>query len=213
MKPRQFGLYFLSRGFVSGNESKPDGVAILVNEAVFQVIERRDLEYAPYGDRVAMSMELHHIATGCNLVIGNTHFTFPSKYSVEVRRQQCSQFLDLMEDDSATTILCGDYNCSIHESECRECIDRGYTSSYHTVDGDTSSSEGPHQVISHLTHSNQSVFVDHIFYKNTESEFRIEPVDSYLFPRNVASHRWPHKEEWDLSDHRPMVSIFEIASN
>merc|ERR1712129_36104 len=144
--------------------------------------------------------------------IGNTHFTFPSEMARATRKSQCKQFLDLMKKNASKktslSMLCGDYNCNIKETESKLCLDDGYKSSFHDCNERS-------DAVSHFTHNKQSVFVDHVFYKRNEAqnEHAIRAVDSYLYPRNVATNKWPTKKEYDLSDHRPIVTTFQLQSD
>jgi len=202
------GLHYLSRSAAN----KPDGVAMLINESVFKVRDQNNLEYTPR-DRVALFLRLEHIESGSVISVGNTHLTFPSKFSVELREKQCKQFLDAAKMDNAVTpsIICGDFNCEIDESECVQCIDNGYATSFQNE----VSTGDDIDTVSHRTHNADEVFVDHIFYRNadgapSESAVEVTPTECYLFPKDVPADRWPTEQEWNLSDHRPLVATFEI---
>ena len=39
----------------------------------------------------------------------------------------------------------------------------------------------------------------------------MKPTESYLYPKAVAVDKW-YDEQWKLSDHRPLVTTFEISA-
>eukprot|EP01083_Nonionella_stella_P070190 187687_1 len=210
LNQQNFAIYYLKRGATG----KPDGVAIAFNKSVFKLINKMDFEYKS-SNRVCLVMELQHIASGLHINIGNTHFTFPKAHNRSLRKALCTQFLDIMDKNTSNKVslilLCGDYNCDIYETESILCLNKGYKSSFHIVNN--SNMEQP--LVSHFTHNKQSVFVDHIFYKGNPSvdednKFGVKPMESFLYPPNVATSRWPKENEWNLSDHRPLVTTFQI---
>merc|ERR1712019_209729 len=107
----------------------------------------------------------------------------PSIYSVESRKYQCEQFLDFMRanvsKNASLSILCGDYNCDIEQTESRMCLDEGFNSSFH-VCNNNNQQKSNEKSVSHFTHNKESVFVDHIFYKrsNENNAVAIKAVSS-----------------------------------
>eukprot|EP01084_Bolivina_argentea_P207370 353816_1 len=207
LKPKHYALHYLKRNA----KHKPDGIAILINEKVFKLINKIDFKYNS-SNRVALMMQLEHINSGMNIKIGNTHFTFPNGYNASSRESLCNQFIDLMDTKKSKqislTILCGDYNCDINQTECILCLNKGYKSSFHIVNKQINE-----KLVSHITHKRQSVFVDHIFYKrntNVDNKFGIKAIGSYLYPKDVGLNKWPNDKQWNLSDHRPLVTTFQL---
>jgi len=101
----------------------------------------------------------------------------------------------------------GDFNCSIHGNEAVQCLKAGYKSSYHDLKPND-------EIITHYTHQNKSIGCDFIFYKNCKNPFAyIKPVDTFLFPKQLNETQWPSQNEWNLSDHRPLTTAFEIIES
>ena len=219
LKDRNYKIIYLTRSA----SRKPDGVAILVNVSVFKIIKKYDLEYSS-SNRVAIMLVLQHIESGMNIAVGNTHFTFPNGYNGSSRKAQCKQFVELLEKYKGKrvgmSVLCGDYNCDINQAEAVLCLNAGYKSSFHVcnvgeLNGDGGVKGGGIKCVSHLTHKGTEVFVDHVFYKgnedvNDEDKFGFRVKESYLYPKGVGIDKWPSKKEFDLSDHRPLVTTFQI---
>lgn len=216
LSKRNYKIIYLTRT----SSRKPDGVAMIINTKKFKIIQKYDIEYSS-SNRIAIIMILQHIKSGINIAIGNTHFTFPTSYNGSSRKLQCNQFVQFMNKYGATNkismnILCGDYNCDINQTEAILCLNYGYKSSFHVCNAEElNGDKGNIKCISHLTHNRTQVFVDHIFYKGNKNvddknKFAFKPIDSYLYPRNVSYDKWPRKSEYDLSDHRPLVTTFQI---
>jgi len=64
--------------------------------------------------------------------------------------------------------------------------------------------------VTHQNHRTESVSVDYIWLKQTTKPI-LYPVFSAALPLHLPSHVWPSTEEWDLSDHRPIVAVLEIV--
>ena len=45
-----------------------------------------------------------------------------------------------------------------------------------------------------------------------DNSFSVKPIESYLYPKNVKTDKW-YYDEWKLSDHRPIVSIFQLKKD
>lgn len=166
-KARNYELHYLKRS----RAHKPDGIAVLYNKNTFELFEKdnkkRKINYNyTVSNRVALFMELKHKISKCIITVNSTHMTFPQEiYDADIRAQQVKEFIKLNNDNtsnqSSLMILCGDYNCEIDGNESKKCIQDGYKSSFHIVNPDIKQT-----IVSHINHENQSVFVDHIFYKS-----------------------------------------------
>eukprot|EP01084_Bolivina_argentea_P284182 486941_1 len=209
-KARNYSLHFFKRT----NKYKPDGIAILINNKTFKLINNKTINSGfDISNRVIMIAQLLHIKSNCIINIANTHLTYPQEdYDQYIRAQQVKIFIELITKNTNESVsiamACGDFNCEIDGNEAIECIKDGYKSSFHVVNANMKQ-----KVVSHLNHENESVFVDHIFYKKNpnvlkDNSFAINCIDSYLYPRDMKCDRW--YDEWTLSDHRPIVSTFEI---
>eukprot|EP01084_Bolivina_argentea_P136021 239586_1 len=205
-----YSLHFLTR---SAN-FKPDGVAMIINESKFKVVNKIEYEYT-VSNRVAIVMELKHREHGFVLTAGNTHFTYPAAfYDVSIRKNECNQLIKLLDGKvskhSELMLLSGDFNCDIDGAQCIQCIDNKYLSSFHFCN----KPETKTKIVSHFNHKKQSIFCDHIFFKDNiklkkkNKNVEIKPVESYLYPRNITTEKWPTPDQWNLSDHRPLITIF-----
>eukprot|EP00485_Elphidium_margaritaceum_P002508 CAMPEP_0202692348 /NCGR_PEP_ID=MMETSP1385-20130828/6755_1 /ASSEMBLY_ACC=CAM_ASM_000861 /TAXON_ID=933848 /ORGANISM="Elphidium margaritaceum" /LENGTH=346 /DNA_ID=CAMNT_0049347869 /DNA_START=113 /DNA_END=1153 /DNA_ORIENTATION=- len=214
LKSRGFDLHSLKRNA----PHKPDGLAMAFNKNVFEMVRKIDYKFT-VSNRVMMMMELRHKASQCVITVACTHLTFPShEYDGPLRAEQIKQCLQVLNErtsqQSALTLLTGDFNCDIGGNESKQCLNDGYLSSYHVCNADSK-----HNVVSHVNHRQESVFVDHIFYKHTENStaasgdkepiFTAAPAESYLYPKSLQSENWNQK--WQLSDHRPIVTVFKLA--
>eukprot|EP00484_Ammonia_sp_Unknown_P007085 CAMPEP_0197058152 /NCGR_PEP_ID=MMETSP1384-20130603/104733_1 /TAXON_ID=29189 /ORGANISM="Ammonia sp." /LENGTH=341 /DNA_ID=CAMNT_0042492807 /DNA_START=121 /DNA_END=1146 /DNA_ORIENTATION=+ len=210
-KAKNYALHSLKRAA----KHKPDGLAVLYNKAIFECVRTTDYKYS-VSNRVAIIMELRHKASNCLITVACTHLTYPQDDSYDrqyLRPLQIKEFLQKTKEtaskQSSVTILAGDFNCEIDEHESKQCIKDGYQSSFHVVN--------PHmkgkKIVSHINHESQAVFVDHIFFQknaNAEKEhsFSVKPVQSYLYPEQMKVDTWC--DEWTLSDHRPVVTTFQL---
>eukprot|EP01083_Nonionella_stella_P100150 282103_1 len=213
LKARGYALHLLKRS----SKYKPDGLAVIINKKTFKVLNKIHYTYSlNTGSRVAIMMELCHLKSNRSINIGTTHLTFPhNQYDDHLRALQGSEFVDLLTKNTSNSvsniIICGDFNCEIDGNECEICLKDGYKSTFHVVNPDIKGS-----VVSHFNHNQQSVFVDHIFYKRNptvvkEHSCTMIPIDSYLYPRNMESDKW--NNDWILSDHRPIVSTFQLKAD
>ena len=227
LKPKGYEIYSLKRH----QKGKPDGIAMIYNTNTLKLHEKMDVKYT-VSNRVAIIMELEHIASGCRVQIGNTHFTSGDDEWWK-RERQCEQFMDALEqfkekkngkngtvngdeqkDSDGNTIdaviCCGDYNCELNGNKCTETtVTKGYKSTFHELNSDLFAAK--QKVVSHLTHDHYSILCDHIFFKPTEdATYTVEPAESYLYPQSIETDKW--YPEWILSDHRPLVTTFTITS-
>ena len=143
-----------------------DGIAILFNNETFQLIKKVEKGYG-FSNRVILLAQLLHLKSKCVINIANTHLTFPQEdYDAELRDRQVKYLLKEvmnkhMTEDVSIAMAVGDFNCEIDGNESKECIKDGYKSSFHAIDANAKQ-----KIVSHLNHENESVFVDHIFYKS-----------------------------------------------
>jgi len=210
LKARGYELHFFKRQM----KKKPDGIAVAFKKDTFTLKNKSECKFV-INNRVTLMMELEHKTSGCCMNIGATHLTFPQDdYDIKhVRPQMGKELLALMDkhtsNSAAIQMLCGDFNCNINGNEAQMCLKNGYLSSFHNANQDLKGN-----IVSHLNHDKEEVSADHIFYKRNPKlkgdSFAIETIDSYLYPRNLKVDKWP--EEWTLSDHRPLVSTFELTT-
>ena len=204
LNTRNYSIYYLSRSSMY----KPDGVAILYKNDKFKLLNRINVGYHP-GDRVAMMLELQHLESDCIISVGNTHLSFAKHWNAEHRNMECLQYLDMMNQNTSkhasAMIICGDFNCDVDGAEYALCLEDGYRS---TFEKDEKCS------VSHLTHDGRQLIADYIMYQNNQwnkkVKQKIEPIQCCLLPQHLDTKKWPTKEQWDLSDHRPLLTTFAI---
>ena len=141
----------------------------------------------------------------------------------------------------ACALIVGDFNCTINGYCAKAVIDDGYVSSFHklwqkndddkdndnnddNMNGNAEQKENLQEkeedkyfigkddtFISHLNHAGIAHGCDFIFYKNN-TNVKINPFESYLYPKHLPHNKWPDKNDYSISDHRPLTTIFKIDS-
>jgi endonuclease/exonuclease/phosphatase family metal-dependent hydrolase len=195
---------------------KADGVMILVNRAKFQVVTQRPLEFRDDGDRVALFVTLQSHEQGHRVVVGTTHLTFPHARSyVQLAYDQTAKLLrcadDLQGRMTAPVILAGDFNSEPDSPVYASVIQQRY------VDAWLQCNHHKHLGIqTHHNHRGQRVCVDYIFYRNPTGSLpstasSLAVTDSNLLPLHLRPEHWPAPEDFDSSDHRPVVADFILG--
>jgi len=186
-----------------------DGLAILVDSKYLKVIDKCEFKLNDIGHRVGLL--LHIEFNQKSLLIINIHLTFPHyRFERRVRLKQIKKFLDLIYEyqlsknllNKCSIILCGDFNSSYHNDPVYQLIEKQFQSSYKFIHG-----YEPH--VTHLTHRNEQLGVDFIFYKSN----LFQPISSELIPRGCNHLIWNDKSQWKLSDHRPLLTTFKYNEN
>ncbi|CAF3119800.1 unnamed protein product [Rotaria socialis] len=186
-----------------------DGLAILVDSNHFKVLDKYELILNDIGDRIGLLLNLEF--NGKNLLLINIHLTFPHhRFESRLRLKQMKKFLELIHNyqisknllNKCTLILCGDFNSSYHKDDVYQLIDKQFQSSYKFIHGNEPN-------VTHLTHRNEQLGVDFIFYKSDI----LLPVSSELIPRGCNSLTWSDQGEWNLSDHRAILTMFKYKNN
>ena len=220
-----FANCFKQKGFdiriLKRSGSKMDAVAIAVKNDVFEIKGSQDVYLCSVGDRVALLLWLCHRETGKNILVANTHLSFP--HNVFDRMNQMRQMrkltdaIDRYSKDHkigpSTRIITGDFNSEVKSSVCDHLKSSGYHSSFEIsppnqcvdelcesiVEGSRNSSmrepmtesaadsksderadgrENPFKrFVSHRTHTNEDLGVDHIFVK---PEGQLSPEEQAL---------------------------------
>lgn len=177
-----YDLHLLKR---SGK--KLDGVALVVKRAAFEVLGTEHVFLCSVGDRVALLLWLRHRSSGKDLLVANTHLSFP--HSCADRVEQMNQMQKLTEViDSfasrfgisyATRIIMGDFNVESRSPVCDHLRQVGYASCFevcppangmgegNSADDSSLSDDNEMEVrfISHRTHRSEDLGVDHIFVR------------------------------------------------
>lgn len=118
--------------------SKMDAVAIAIRKADFEIMGSEDVYLCSVGDRVALLLWLRHRRSGKNIIIANTHLSFP--HNVFDRMNQMRQMRKLTdaidryckdnEVGPSTKIITGDFNSEVRSSVCDHLRASGYQSTF-----------------------------------------------------------------------------------
>lgn len=192
--------------YVRRTHGLDDGLAIFVDRTHFQVIDQVDLLLHDIGNRVGLLLHLQF--NGQDLLLVNIHLTFPhNAYDRRLRLTQMKQFLHLIEEyqtkknllKQCSIILCGDFNeASDNDPVYQYMLQQSFQSSYLIV-------HGTEPKVTHLTHRNEQLGVDFIFYQSNV----LRPVSSDLIPHGCDQHKWADSSGWNLSDHRAVLTTFQ----
>jgi len=157
---------------------KNDAVALAYNNKLFSIKGQEHIYLCSQGDRVALLLWLCHNPTNKNLLVASTHLSFP--HNVFDRMNQMRQMQTLTEAidmyvnknnvGAATNIILGDFNVEGKSPVCDHLRDSGYFSSFEVIaplnsHKDLNNPEKPLKFVSHRTHRNEDLGVDHIFFK------------------------------------------------
>ena len=191
-------------------DSLDDGLAVLVDFNYLKVLDKYELKLYDIGNRIGLLLNLEF--NGKNILLINIHLTFPHhKFECQVRLQQIKNFLELIHNyqisknliDQCSIILCGDFNSSFHNDPVYQLIEKQFQSSYKFIHGNE-----PH--VTHLTHRNEQLGVDFIFYKSNI----FQPISSELIPHGCNPLLWNDDHaDWTLSDHRAILTRFQYNNN
>lgn len=208
---------------------KEDAVAIMVQTSVLQVKGYDNVFLCAESDRVALLVHLVHRETKKNIIVANTHLSFPhTDYDRKKQMRQMEHLLSAMERFStdkcrcpdASKIVMGDFNVECHSGVCDLLREQGYLSCMETspanitVGDDKVSSK----FVSHRTHRHEDLGVDHIFFKPEIFEVdgtdhgllgSLFAADSTVLPQSSPCTAWD--EGFDVSDHRPVGSTLKIG--
>jgi mRNA deadenylase 3'-5' endonuclease subunit Ccr4 len=199
----KYSFYTLRRtGFLD------DGLAILVDSKNVQFVNKCEFKLNDIGHRIGLLLHLEF--DGKPLLLFNVHLTFPHyRFERHVRLKQIKKFLDLIHDyqlsknlvNKCSIILCGDFNSSYHNDPVYHIIEKHYQSSYKLI-------HGYEPYVTHLTHRNEQLGVDFIFYKSKN----LQPISSELIPKGCNHLIWNDESNWELSDHRAVLTTFKNVS-
>ncbi|KAL0490455.1 hypothetical protein AKO1_009551 [Acrasis kona] len=223
-------VHIFENGLMKGNNAydhsfymrrpfpKKDGLACFVRSSEkLKVISHKGIDFRDVGERVAQLLHIQIKDGEQNIIIVNTHLTFPhTKFDENIlRMQQIKSITNAVDEYIKETkidpivMVTGDLNTSTHTKKdlTLEHLEKeGYTSSYKKLHGN-------HSFISHFNHNNETVGADYIFYRNgLHSSTNVSDV--YVYPKQITDKEWVGEEKvsthW-MSDHRPLVASFDIA--
>ena len=120
---------------------KTDAVAFMIKSSDFEMIQRKDISLCRLGDRVALLLWLRHKKSGKNVLVANTHLTFPHNMfdrSNQLRQMRIlldsiENFVEENEVGPATRVVTGDFNVEGHSPVCEHLRQAGYQSCFEIV--------------------------------------------------------------------------------
>lgn len=205
---------------------KLDGLVVVVKSSAFEVLGTEHIHLCGVGDRVALLLWLRHRDSGKDILVANTHLSFP--HSIEDRTEQMDQMQALTRviDDfasqfhitNASRIILGDFNVESTSPVCEHLRELGYLSCFEIsppanchVEDDASQVD-PGRFISHRTHRSEDLGVDHIFLKpemDVADADRVFVSDCCVLPKGKGCGLWD--ETFRISDHRPVSAKIIFA--
>ncbi|CAF3491307.1 unnamed protein product [Rotaria sp. Silwood1] len=195
--------------YVQRTNDLDDGLAILVDKNYLKFVDKYDLLLYDIGNRVGLLLNIEY--NGKCLLLINIHLTFPhDSFDRRLRLTQMKKFLELINEyqinnnllNKCSIIICGDFNSPCDNDPVYQLLEKQFQSSYFIV-------HGKEPKVTHLTHRNEELGVDFIFYQS--NTFR--PISSELIPRGCDEQKWNDTTGWNLSDHRAVISIFQDKQN
>lgn len=132
-KDYDYGMYSLQR---TGDKS--DAVVILVKNTVFEMLQSENVYLCNEGDRVALLLWLRHRITGKEILVANTHLSFPHTLSDRMNQMQQMKKLTLAMDKFAqrngirhvTRLIMGDFNVESNSPVCDHLRNSGFYSCF-----------------------------------------------------------------------------------
>lgn len=206
--------------------SKTDSVVLCVKRDEFEIMESKDVQLIPHGDRVALLLHLKQRSSGKRIILANTHLSFPHTgldsmmqlKQVKALTHAMTDFNDSISAEERSSVgkgdrddgpvhrfIIGDFNQPLDSPVCDHLRSEGYISTFEisppTINPDAknsvdvrdnsdskpsrhdrdaarsksnSSGEGEGEGdgeddtswVSHRTHREEDVGVDHIFFYN-----------------------------------------------
>jgi endonuclease/exonuclease/phosphatase family metal-dependent hydrolase len=161
---------------------KLDAVALMIKKKTFEILESKNIFLCNIGDRVALLLWLRHRSTNKNLLVANTHLSFPHNdldrlnqmKQMKLLTNTIDQFARTNGIKNATRMVMGDFNVESASPVCDHLRDVGYSSCFEvTTDGNCDAKTGQERsdgqsnekkkFVSHRTHKCEDLGVDHIF--------------------------------------------------
>lgn len=185
---------FRSRGFelrhLQRSGGKLDAVALAIKKSVFRIVDSDNVYLCTLSDRVALVLWLQHLETGRNVLVANTHLSFPHTALDKLNQiRQMKTLTSTMEEFAnrhgithAARIIIGDFNVEYTSAVCEHLRSDGYVSCFE-VSMPQNSRVAPHSLIdadlavrprsqtrslkfvSHRNHRAEELGVDHIFVR------------------------------------------------
>ncbi|KAK8284367.1 hypothetical protein V6Z12_D08G155500 [Gossypium hirsutum] len=161
-----------------------------IHKEYFKVLNRRELFFNDFGDRVAQLLHVQSVAPFSinqnesvqqEIIIVNTHLLFPHDSSLSiVRLHQVYQILQYLETyqrenklSQMPVILCGDWNGSKRGHVYKFLRSQGFVSSYDIAHEYTDSDADAHKWVSHRNHRGNICGVDFIWLRNPHNSQKL----------------------------------------
>ncbi len=189
--------------YVQRTNDLDDGLAIFVDRNYFKVIDKVDLLLNDIGNRVGLLLNLQF--NGKCLLLINIHLTSPyNPFDRRLRLTQMKKFLQLIAEyqlkknlkNKCSIILCGDFNVACDNDSVYQLLEKQFQSSYFQI-------HGKEPKVTHLTHRNEELGVDFIFYQSNI----LRPISSNLIPHGCDQNKW------NLSDDRAILTTFQYRDH
>ena len=166
---------------------REDGLAILVKEENVEIQDSRDILFHDCGDRVALLLLLAakpkiQGAVPQQFIVINTHLLFPhNPYSTNIRLREATKILGFCElyrqrelctticnraDVRLPVIVTGDFNGSPKGAVHKFFLSQNF----HSAMEERMLQEGKENWVTHKSHRQQLVPVDHVFYCNPSEQ-------------------------------------------
>eukprot|EP00428_Durinskia_dybowskii_P062244 CAMPEP_0170368838 /NCGR_PEP_ID=MMETSP0117_2-20130122/7665_1 /TAXON_ID=400756 /ORGANISM="Durinskia baltica, Strain CSIRO CS-38" /LENGTH=498 /DNA_ID=CAMNT_0010623521 /DNA_START=316 /DNA_END=1812 /DNA_ORIENTATION=- len=139
---RMFEEQFAQHGYevhvMQRTGTKVDAVALVIKKDVFEICGSEHIDLCTFGDRVALLLWLRHQSTGFDLLVANTHLSFP--HNVLDRMNQVAQMKHLTSVidkfsrthgiEKAPALILGDFNVESQSPVCDHLRSSGYHSCF-----------------------------------------------------------------------------------
>ncbi len=131
---------------------KVDAVAMMVRSDVFEVLSSENVYLCSIADRVALILWLRHKQTGKNILVVNTHLSFPhseaDRFNQLRQMESLTAFIDSYAEKqhitAATRIVLGDFNVEASSPVCDHLRAAGYYSCFEVCPPVNAAAPGEH---------------------------------------------------------------------
>lgn len=174
---------------------KTDAAVFMIHES-FEVLGKKEAYLCHIGDRVGLILWLKHKHTRNDIIVANTHLSFPhSEQDIRNQIQQMKILTSTMDHfviqhglEHCPKIILGDFNVVGSSSVCDHLRTQGYASCLDVSPPRDGSSDQPVSPVTHLNHRNEELGVDHIFIKQGN-------MPTFITPNAVSDTRWALSEQ------------------
>lgn len=134
----QFAMYGYDFRIMQRTGTKVDAVALIIKKDLFEIKGAEYIDLATLGDRVALLLWLRHKHTGYDLLVANTHLSFPHSPTDQQHQVMQMQHLTSVIDRfarvhdiaGAPALIMGDFNVEGRSMVCDHLRSAGYFSCF-----------------------------------------------------------------------------------